>query len=91
SNIYIWDRFSRHLVHTLKGSQIGAKFENYSDISAVTSTVNRNRKASPIVVSACMRGGVIVWEYPDGQEAHVEPGSVGETSRAGASNSESVH
>ncbi|KAG9040805.1 hypothetical protein FS837_013066 [Tulasnella sp. UAMH 9824] len=90
SNIYIWDRFSRHLVHTLKGSQIGAKFENYSDISAVTSTVKRNRKASPIVVSACTRGGVVVWEYPDEQEAHVEPGSGGETSKAGATNSESL-
>ncbi|KIO25401.1 hypothetical protein M407DRAFT_25304 [Tulasnella calospora MUT 4182] len=86
SHIYIWDRYSRHLLHTLKGSQIRAKFENYSDISAVTSTVKHDRKASPIVVSACTKGGVIVWEYPAEEKMQVDSAPDGESSKARTTN-----
>ncbi|KAG8958363.1 hypothetical protein FRC00_002819 [Tulasnella sp. 408] len=84
STIYIWDRYSGFLVHTLEGDRIRPQIGNDSGITAITSTVKPNDKASPIVVSACKRGGVIVWEYPDREEGQAESASEGETSKAGA-------
>ncbi|KAG9046937.1 hypothetical protein FS837_003373 [Tulasnella sp. UAMH 9824] len=91
STIYIWDRYSGFLVHVLDGAQIRAQVTNDGGIIALTSGIRQNQRASPIVVSACRRGGVIVWEYPDEKAAQAESASEGETSKAGATHINPPH
>lgn len=61
SNIYIWDRVSRQLLHTLKGSQIKEKFKHFSGINTITSA-RKDSQGGLLIVSECTEGGVVIWE-----------------------------
>ncbi|KIO25365.1 hypothetical protein M407DRAFT_210637 [Tulasnella calospora MUT 4182] len=73
SNMYIWHRVTRYLLHTLEPeADIDSHLKNHSSIHSITSTTMGESGGGMIVVSTCERGGGTIWGYCNQRETQAD-------------------
>ncbi|KAG8955142.1 hypothetical protein FRC04_009599 [Tulasnella sp. 424] len=71
NEIYVWDRATGHMLHTLRSTQIQefASDLNAYDLATFACRTVRDNTTGMMLASASTSGGVIIWQSPSDREA----------------------
>lgn len=71
NEIYVWDRATGHMLHTLRSTQIQefSSSLNVYDIATFTCRVVQGNTTGMLLASASRSGGVIIWQSPPERES----------------------
>lgn len=71
NEIYVWDRATGHMLHTLRSTQIQefASDLNAYDLATFACRTVKDNTTGMMLASASTSGGVIIWQSPSDREA----------------------